>query len=747
MSEAIKNAKNITFTVNGMSCAACSKAAERSLKKTEGVISASVNIATEKAIVEYDPKKCDFNNIEKAIEKAGFTVDFEDDFSEHKDIISKKRFAVAGIFAAVLFVISMGPMVGLNMGQNNPVYYSLAQMVLAIVVMIAGKKFYINGFGSLFRLNPNMDSLVAVSTSSAFVYSLYNTLKFIFSDGYLEEILANNHHLPLYYESSAIIIALIMLGKYLESRSKSKTNEAIKSLMNLQAKTAVVLKDGVEKEIAVENVLVGDMIVVKPGEKIPVDGIVVDGNSVVDESMLTGESIPVEKSIGSKVTGATVNKNGSFVFKAEKVGKNTTLYQIIKLVEDAQNRKAPIANLADKVSGVFVPVVMCIALLAGISWAVFSSEGIEFYLGIFISVLVIACPCALGLATPTAIMVGTGKGAENGILIKGGDSLEKAHNIDIVALDKTGTITEGKPKVTSIKTLSSVFSENEILSMVLSTEQKSEHPLSESIIQYCSENNIYPKSIEGFKSHTGRGVEAEIDNHNVLVGNKRLMDENSIDTSIIDEKKYFNGSESILYVSIDRQLSQIIAVSDTIREDSKRAIDLLHEMGIKVAMITGDNEKTANAVANSVGIDIVISNVLPEDKAKAVLELQKNDTVVAMVGDGINDAVALAQADIGMAIGNGTDIAMESADIVLMKSSIVDVVNTIRLSRATIRNIKQNLFWAFGYNVIGIPFAAGVFHIFGGPLLNPMISALAMSLSSVSVVTNALRLRKFKSID
>ena len=755
MIEQNTNIEKIDFTVLGMSCAACSKSAERSLKKTAGVSSALVNIATEKASVEYDPQVCSIDNLRAAIEKAGFRMELEDKNSDEDDDTSSfKRFLVAIVFAAILFTISMGPMVGIKLPSlisphDNPLNHALVQAVLALVVMVAGKKFYINGFKSLYHLGPNMDSLVAVSTSAAFIYSIINTFKIAYEPGFVETILASGHHLPLYFESCAMIVALIMLGKHLEARSKSKTSEAIKSLLELQAKTAIIEVDGIEKEVEIDRVRVGDIVIVKPGQKIPVDGTIVYGSTAIDESMLTGESIPVEKNIGDMVTGASINKNGYIKFKVEKVGKDTTLSQIIKLVEDAQNRKAPIAKLADIISGYFVPTVIGISLASGLLWLLVGRSSFQFAFTIFISVLVIACPCALGLATPTAIMVGTGRGAENGILIKGGDSLELAHKISTVAFDKTGTITNGKPKVTAVKIIDKGMSDKEVMAYAGSIESNSEHPLAEAIVEYAQKigSNIY--NVEDFTSITGMGVEALINGHRIHLGNIKLInsygfnkDYSSIESMIDD---YANRGKTPILLAIDGSIKAIIAVADTIKEDSIETIEKLHQMGIKVAMITGDNEKTALSIANQVGIDIVRADVLPSEKSQVIKELQAKGEFVAMVGDGINDAPALAQADVGIAIGNGTDVAIESADIVLMKNKLMDVPNSIKLSKETIKNIKQNLGWAFGYNIIGIPFAAGLVYLFGGPLLNPMIAAAAMSMSSVSVVSNALRLRNFKT--
>lgn len=750
--------KKIDMKIDGMTCAACAKAVERVVKKLDGVENISVNIATDKANIDYNPSKVKLSQIKAAIEKAGYKpieevrdkVDVDEDkLRKEKEMKSLfVKFIVAIVFAVPLFYIAMGPMIIKPIGpwplpeiinpMTNTLNYALIQLILVIPVMIAGYKFYINGFKALFSLSPNMDSLVAIGTLAAFLYSLYTTIQI--ANGQIQGM----HHHQLYYESAGIIIALILLGKYLESKSKGKTSEAIKKLMGLQPKNAIVLVDGKEVETPIEEVGIGDIILVKPGTKIPVDGVVIEGYTSVDESMLTGESIPVEKNVGSKVTGASINKNGVIKFKAEKIGGDTALAQIIKLVEDAQGTKAPIAKLADTVSGYFVPIVIAIAVVASLLWFLVGGKDIVFVLTIFISVLVIACPCALGLATPTAIMVGTGKGAENGILIKGGEALESAHKVNTVIFDKTGTITEGKPKVTDI-VLNNV-EEEYLIKIASSAEKGSEHPLGEAIVRYGEEENIKLEKVDDFKAIPGAGIQVIINKENILLGNKKLMNDNNILLEDLEEKSNELASQgkTPMYIAVDGKLAGIIAVADVVKESSKKAIEILHDMGIKVAMVTGDNVKTANAIASQVGIDMVLAEVLPEDKSREVEKLQNQGNFVAMVGDGINDAPALAKANIGIAIGSGTDVAIESADIVLMKSDLMDVPTAIKLSHETIKNIKQNLFWAFGYNTIGIPVAAGLLYIFGGPLLNPMIAAAAMSLSSVSVVSNALRLKNFK---
>lgn len=741
-----KNIQSHTYKIEGMTCSACASRVEKVTNKMPGVENAVVNFATEKLSVSYDADSVSFGDIKAKVEKAGYKLIREDEqkVEEKKKKLDEKgkllwRLILSLIFAVPLLTITMGHMIGMPLPKiidpmMNPLNFAIIQLVLTIPVMIIGYKFYYIGYKNLFKLSPNMDSLIAIGTSAAFIYSLYGTYKIYTGDG--------SYAMSLYYEAAVTILALITLGKYLEAISKGKTSQAIKKLMGLAPKTATIVRDGKELVIPIDEVIVGDIVIVKPGEKLPVDGEVIEGATAVDEAMLTGESIPVEKTVGSKVIGASINKTGFIKYKATKVGKDTALSQIIKLVEDAQGSKAPIAKMADIIASYFVPIVIGLAILASIGWLIAGESGV-FALTIFISVLVIACPCALGLATPTAIMVGTGKGAEYGVLIKGGEALEVTHQIDTIVFDKTGTITEGKPVVTDI--ITTTISEDELLSIAASSEKGSEHPLGEAIVKGAEERNIKFKEISNFKAIPGHGIQVEIEGKVILLGNKKLMTENSIEIGDLGVKsdKLANEGKTPMYIAINNKLEGIIAVADTVKPSSKEAIENLHKMGIKVAMITGDNKKTADAIAKQVGIDIVLAEVLPEDKANEVKKLQEKGSKVAMVGDGINDAPALAQADIGIAIGTGTDVAIESANIVLMKGDLKDVATAIKLSKATIRNIKQNLFWAFGYNVLGIPVAMGVLHIFGGPLLNPMIGAAAMSLSSVSVLTNALRLRGF----
>ena len=739
-----KNIVSYTVKVEGMTCSACANRIERVTKKLEGVESSAVNFATEKLTVIIDEDNITYGQIKAVVEKAGYKLIKEEETKNEKKLEEKNilliRFIISLVFTLPLLIISMGHMVGMPLPNiidpmANPLNFAILQTLITLPVMIVGYKFYKIGLKNLFKLSPNMDSLIAISTSAAFIYGLFAIYKI--SGG------EHEYAMHLYFESVSVILTLITLGKYLEAVSKGKTSQAIKKLMGLAPKTATIIRNGQELILPLEEVIVGDIVLVKPGERLPVDGEVIEGSTSIDEAMLTGESLPVEKTIGSTVIGASINKTGFIKYKATKVGKDTALAQIVKLVEDAQGSKAPIAKLADIISAYFVPTVIGLSIVSSLAWLAFGETPI-FALTIFIAVLVIACPCALGLATPTAIMVGTGKGAENGVLIKGGEALETTYKINTIVFDKTGTITEGKPKVTDIITNS--LSENEVLVLAASAEKGSEHPLGEAIVKGAEERGLSLKEMEYFNAIPGHGIEVKIDGENILLGNKKLMIERNIDISVLAEKsdKLAEEGKTPMYVAINGNLEGIIAVADTVKESSKKAIETLRGMGIEVAMITGDNKKTAEAIAKQVGIDIVLSEVLPKDKANEVKKLQSENKKVAMVGDGINDAPALVQADIGIAIGSGTDVAIESADVVLMRSDLMDVVTAIKLSKATIKNIKQNLFWAFAYNVLGIPVAMGVLHIFGGPLLNPMIAAAAMSLSSVSVVLNALRLTNFK---
>lgn len=754
-----KNANaSVTIPIGEMTCAACAQRIEKVVKKLEGVESVSVNFATEKATITYVPQVIRLSAIKETIEKIGYKVleikktdvADEDRARKQKEIkVLWTKFTISALFAIPLLYIAMVPMLprygivlpfpkGLS-PMNYSLIYALVEILLVLPIIGVGYKFYTVGFKALMSRSPNMDSLIAIGTSAAVIYSLYNTFQITIGNFKAVE--------ALYFETAGVIITLILLGKSMEAVSKGRTSEAIKKLMGLAPKTALIIQNGEEKEIPIDEVEIGDIVVVKPGAKIPVDGLVLEGQTSIDESMLTGESMPVDKKAGDQVYTASINTTGTIQFKVEKIGSETALAQIIKLVEDAQGTKAPIAALADKVSGVFVPIVCFIALLAGTAWFFGSGGDARFALTIFISVLVIACPCALGLATPTAIMVATGKGAEYGILIKGGEALETAHKINTIVFDKTGTITEGKPKVTDIITTEGIET-SQLIQITASAEKNSEHPLGQAIVQGTQEKGLELFKVEYFDSITGRGIEAKINGQLVLVGNRKLMEERNISLIHLqtESDRLAGDGKTPMYISLDGKLAGIIAVADVVKDSSRAAIESLQKMGIEVAMITGDNKKTADAIARQVGIDRVLAEVLPQDKSNEVIKLQKEGRKVAMVGDGINDAPALAQADIGIAIGSGTDVAMESADIVLMRSQLTDVPTAINLSKKTIRNIKQNLFWAFGYNVIGIPIAAGVLYLFGGPLLNPIFAAAAMSLSSVSVLTNALRLKQFKAV-
>ncbi len=745
--------KRAELGVDGMTCAACSASVERSVKKLDGVSEASVNLATNRAVFSYDPAKVKLTQIRDAVTRAGYTPldltseDTRDAEQEKREKALKQmrlRLIVAIVFAAPILYIAMShmfPSLGVPLPEflnphMHPLTFALTQLFLTVPVLIAGGRFFRVGMRTLFKGAPNMDTLVAIGTGSAFLYGIYATVLI-----YLGSTDFAQH---LYFESAAVVITLVMVGKYLEAVSKSKTSEAIKALMNLRPKTAVILKDGAELEVALDEVAVGDVVLVRPGAAIPVDGVVTDGASSVDESMLTGESLPVEKQPGSAVTGGSINGEGLLRFTVTKVGEDTALSKIIHLVEEAQGRKAPIAKLADVISGYFVPTVIGIAVLAAVVWALVGKD-FNFVLNIFVTVLVIACPCALGLATPTAIMVGTGKGAELGVLIKGGEALESTQRVDTIVLDKTGTITQGKPELTDIVRFTQE-AEADVLALAASAERGSEHPIARAIVEAAEKRRLTLAQPDTFRAIPGRGIDAVVSGRRVLAGSAKLLAENGVDLSASEAgaNALSGAGKTLMYISFDGALTALMAAADAVKETSKDAIAQLKSLGLDVYMLTGDNASTAKTVAESVGIDHVLSDVLPDGKAAAVQQLQTNGKRVAMVGDGINDAPALVQADVGMAIGNGTDVAVESADVVLMRGDLSAVAAAVALSRATIRNIRQNLFWAFAYNVIGIPFAAGVFFAFGGPLLTPVFAGAAMAMSSVSVVTNALRLKRFR---
>lgn len=755
--EEINDFKEVEIDITGITCQVCVNKIERKVGKLEGVKEIAVNLANSRGKILYDSEKIKLSEILEVIKKLGYEGKKHEDIEEDsKAIESEKKlkqefleFKLAIFFSAIVFYISMGTMVGLPVPniispEINPLNFALIQLILAIPVIYIGRRFYKVGIKQLIMRSPSMDSLIATGTGSAILYSLYGTYKIYSGDFHYVH--------SLYYESGVVILALILLGKYLENVSKGKTSEAIKKLMNLKSKKATLVRDGKFVQVDIEEVELDEIVLVKPGESIPVDGVVVEGQSSVDESMLTGESIPVEKNIGDKVFGASINKNGVIQVKAQAIGKDTVISKIIKLVENAQGSKAPIAKIADKVSGYFVPTVMLIATVAGITWYYLGSRGIVkiheapsiFALTIFVAVMVIACPCSLGLATPTAIMVGTGRGAELGILIKSGEALEKAHKIDTIVFDKTGTLTIGKPKVTDIMSFSNI-DEDEILRVAGALEEYSEHPLGEAIVEAGKERKLQFPKVEKFESITGKGVTGVIDGKKVYIGNIKLMRDFSIDiiNENILEKLAYQG-KTPMYIAIEDSLIGVIAVADILKPEAIETIKELKNRGYHVGMITGDNKLTAQAIGKEAGIDIIFAEVTPEEKYLKVKELQEQGRNVAMVGDGINDSPALVQANIGIAIGGGTDIAMESADIVLMKRDLKDVLVAMELSHAVIKNIKENLFWAFIYNTVGIPVAAGVLYPLTGHLLNPMIAGAAMAMSSVSVVTNALRLKKFK---
>ena len=749
------------FALTGMSCASCAANIESAVSSLPEVSAASVNLATEVLSVTYQPGAINEEIICQTVAEAGYQAQVLADQAgasqaqiqqEAEQAAQAKashqaalwrRFWLSAIFALPLLCLAMAEMVGLTLPTwlshrgGGQLFVSL-QLALTLPILWLGRSFFLNGFKHLVKGHPNMDSLVALGTSAAVAYSLYSSI----------QVWLGNHHaaMSLYYESAGVILTLVTLGKYFEARSKGQTSAAIQALIKLAPQEAQVLRDGQEVTLPLDQVQVGDLVRVRPGQKIPVDGRVVEGQSWVDESMLTGESLPVAKKVGDQVVGASLNQQGSLIVETNKVGQDTTLAQIIHLVQAAQGSKAPIAQLADRVSAVFVPVVMTLALVAGLAWYLIGGQSWAFALTISIAVLVIACPCALGLATPTAIMVGTGKGAEQGILIKSGTALEMAHQVNAVVLDKTGTLTQGQPQVTDVLPLTG-WTSDQLLALAAAAEVNSEHPLGQAIVAGARERDLALPEVTDFQSLTGSGIQVRLDQATYYLGNRRLMQEQGLDLGQAEEQAaaLAAGGKTPIYVANEHEPLGLIAVADPLKATSPEAVRRLKAMGLQVIMLTGDNAKTAQALAAEAGIDQVISDVLPADKAQVVADLQAKGLKVAMVGDGINDAPALAQADVGLAIGRGTDVAIESADMVLMGSDLTSVATAIKLSQATIRNIKENLFWAFAYNVLGIPVAMGVLHLFGGPLLNPMLAGAAMSFSSVSVIVNALRLRRFKA--
>ena len=740
--------KKEEFALEGLQCAGCVSTVEKVVRDLPGVKEANVNLATEKMMVQFNPKEADVQKIMETVSLAGYQailINDEEDVLEKTAMKKEKQLQslkvrawVSGVFAIVLLYIAMGEMIGLPLPQiiqpmEHPIVFSVTQLILVTPILWVGRSYFVNGFKALIRKHPNMDSLVALGTSAAILYSVWSTIR----------ILSGEYHyvMHLYVESAAVILAFITVGKYFETLTKGRTSQAIQSLVALSPKVATVIRDGKEVEVPVEELQVGEVVFVRPGEKIPVDGVILSGESFVDESMITGESVPVFKKEGSKVVGATLNTTGSFQVEVSQVGKDTTLSQIIRLVEEAQGSKAPIAAIADRVAGIFVPIVMGLSLLAGLYWGLIGGESFEFVVTVMISVLVIACPCALGLATPTAIMVGTGFGAKRGILIKSSAALEEAGHVGVVLLDKTGTITNGKPKVVDIQVFND-YSKEEVLKVAASIEKHSEHPLGKAIVEEAEKQEFEVLPIEQFQSISGMGIQGIVDGKEVLLGNHLLLQNKEIAVddfnTVIDEVA--SQGQTAMFVAIQKQVAGIIVVADTIKVTSKEAIQQMKALGLQVRMVTGDHEKTAKAIANEVGIETVYSQVLPNEKASVVEQLLEEGYQVAMVGDGINDAPALAKATVGIAIGSGVDVAIETADMVMMQDDLRLVAKTIQLSKMTMMTIKENLFWAFIYNVIGIPVAMGVLHFFGGPLLSPMIAGAAMSFSSVSVVLNALRL-------
>ncbi len=739
------NSEKISAPVAGMTCASCVARVEKSINKIEGIKNVSVNLATEKATFEIDFNSASLPQVEKAIEDAGYKIDFssfnkkidatitQSEVKSEFDKELKRDFLLAICLTVPIFVLSMAMMWDKFhnfIPLSNDIFNKILLLLTTPVVFISGKRFYKIFWKNILHLTVDMNSLVAIGTGAAFIYS---TLLTLFPELFFDQSVVSH----VYFETTAVIITLILMGRWLESRAKSKTGLAIKKLIELKPQTVIVKRENLEKEIPIDELSIGDIAIMKPGGKIPSDGKIISGYSTVDESMITGESMPIEKNIGSKVIGGTINKTGSFEFKVTAIGNNSILGQIIKMVDEAQSSKAPIQKMADKIAAIFVPVIIVIAIMTFIGWLFLSNAGFSTALINFVAVLIIACPCALGLATPTAIIVGTGRGAQKGILIKNAESLELAHKIDTIIFDKTGTITTGKPKVSSIHTNS--FDEKSFLKLAGSLEQRSEHPVAIAIVSYAMNNGITFETVERFESLTGTGLKGNVNGNEILAGNQMLMNNNSIDLKVFEEiiNKLTGTSKTLVFVAINKQPVGLIAVEDEIKNDSNEALAILKSMNLKTVLLTGDNKSTAKYIAESVGFDDYQAEVLPGDKLSVISEYQSKGKIVAMVGDGINDAPALAQSNVGIAMGTGTDVAIESGDIVLMRGDLNGVVNSIKLSRQTLNTIKQNLFWAFIYNIIGVPLAA-----FG--LLNPMIAALAMSFSSVSVVTNSLRLKTKK---
>lgn len=743
------------FDVSGMTCSSCQANVQKAVEKL-GVDSVNVNLINESMVVEYNPSEINNEDIISAVDNIGYHASLknnktkdesDEDLKEVEEMSTKTRLKISFAFLIPLMYIAMGPMIGLPIpslfnGPEGAVNYAFVQFLLAIPVIFINRKFFVSGFKGLINKAPNMDTLVALGSSAATLFGIFAIMRMSYAQGIGDLDTINHYRHNIYFETSAMILTLITLGKYFEARSKGETKSSLKNLMELAPQTANVIRDNKEVTLDISEIKVGDIIVVRPGETVAVDGIVVEGKSIVDQSSITGESIPVSKEAGDEVISATVNKHGSFKFKASKVGEDTTISQIINLVNEANDTKAPIAMMADKVAAVFVPVVIIISILTFVLWSIFTKD-YEFALNLMIAVLVISCPCALGLATPMAIMVSTGKSAELGLLFKSAESLENLYKTDAILLDKTGTITAGKPVVTDIFTN---MDEKEFISIAASLEESSEHPLSNAITEYAELNNIYTTDSQEFESITGKGIKAKLNGRTYFAGNINLIRDNNIDTSNFEDKAniYSSDGKTCMYFANENKVIGLIAVQDKAKEDSKLAINELKSLGYKAIMITGDNEKTAESIRKSLNIDEKYAEVLPQDKEKVVRKLQDEGKNVTMVGDGINDAPALARANIGIAIGSGTDVAIDSADIVLIKDSLLDIVKSIKLSQMTIKIIKENLFWAFFYNIILIPLAAGILYPSTGLTLNPMFAAFAMSMSSVFVCLNSLRLRKFK---
>ncbi len=753
--------KSQKFDIKGMTCSACSTAVDRNVKKLEGINEVNVNLLNNSMIVKYDENVLNNETIIKKVQDAGYEAflvengkktqknSTEENLGKIETNELKNRLIISFIFAIPLFYISMGHMLNwylphLFHGYSNAITFSFTQFLLALPIVFINIKYYKVGFKTLYKGSPNMDSLIAIGTSAAMIYGVFSIYKIGYGLGNNDIDMVIQYSHDLYFESAAIVLTLITLGKFLEARAKENTSEAINKLINLTPKTALVLRNNQEIEIPVDELVLKDIVIVKPGNIVPTDGIIIFGNSSIDESMLTGESLPISKKVGDKVIGASINKSGSFKFEVTKLGEDTVLSQIIKLIEEASSSKAPISKLADKISAIFVPTVIVISILATVTW-LFLGYSFEFALSIGIAILVISCPCALGLATPTAIMVGTGKGAQNGILIKSAESLEIAHTINTVVIDKTGTITEGKTQVTDIFT-SEKITQDKLLQLCATIEKNSEHPLSDAILKKAQEKEIELLNATDFEALNGLGIKAKVKDRVFYIGNKKLLDSKNISLDLFYEKseKLANEGKTPIFIADENEVLGLIAISDVVKPTSKDAILEFEKMGLEVIMLTGDNYKTANAIAKQININNVIAEVLPQDKEKEIQKLQSLGKKVAMIGDGINDAPALVRADVGIAIGAGTDIAIESANIVLVKSDLLDAVKAIQLSNAVIKNIKQNLFWAFFYNIIGIPLAAGVFYAVLGWKLSPMFAGAAMSLSSVTVVLNALKLKLFE---